>query len=71
MVVKMIKIGEESGQLSVMLNYLAEFYEGEMKENLNKAISMLEPVIIVILALIIGFLVVSVMMPMFDIYSYI
>jgi type IV pilus assembly protein PilC len=69
MVVQMISIGEESGALDSMLTKVAEFYEDEVDARLSSLTSAIEPVLIVFLGLVVGFIVVSVMLPMTTIIS--
>lgn len=69
-VFRMIKIGEESGRLPTVLEYLSRHYQKLIKTYLKKMISLLEPIMIIVLAVIVGTLIISVMMPLFDIYSY-
>ena len=64
MVVHMISIGEESGALDQMLSKIAEFYEGEVESQLQSLTAAIEPVMIVFLGLCVGFIVVSLMLPM-------
>lgn len=66
MVVSMIKIGEESGTLDEILDKTADFYEEEVEASLQRMITMLEPIMIVFMAVIIGFIVIAMAMPMFD-----
>lgn len=65
MVDSMIRIGEESGTLDQILGKTAEFYEDELETALQKMASLIEPVIIVVMGGLIGFIVVSMIMPMF------
>jgi type IV pilus assembly protein PilC len=66
MVDSMIKIGEESGSLDDMLFKTADFYDEEVQTNLQKLTSMLEPVMLVVMGGIIGFIVIAMYLPMFD-----
>jgi type IV pilus assembly protein PilC len=66
MVDSMIKIGEESGSLDDMLYKTADFYDEEVEVSLQKLTSMVEPIMIVVMALAIGFIVIAMYMPMFD-----
>jgi len=65
MFVAMIKIGEETGQLDSMLESLADFYEDEVKTTIDGLISMIEPMMIVIIGTIIGFILVALYLPIF------
>lgn len=66
MVDSMIKIGEESGSLDDILYKTADFYDEEIEVALQRMTSLMEPVMLVIMALIIGFIVIAMAMPMFD-----
>lgn len=66
MVDSMIKIGEESGALDDLLNETADYYDEEVETFIERMITLLEPVLIVFMALVIGFIVISMTMPMFD-----
>ena len=69
MVEAMIKIGEESGSLDEILFKTADFYDQEVEEAVTRATSLLEPLMIVVMGLIIGFLVIAMYLPMFEIMS--
>lgn len=66
MVYSMIKVGEESGSLDEILLKTADFYDDEVEVSLQKMTTALEPILIVVMALIIGFIVIAMAMPMFD-----
>ncbi|MCY6355052.1 type II secretion system F family protein [Clostridium sp. ZS2-4] len=69
MVISMIKIGEESGSLDDILEKTARFYEQEVEEALSKLTAMVEPILILVVGVLIGFIVIAMMMPMFDMYN--
>lgn len=69
MMVSMVGIGEESGALEEMLDKTADYYDAELDEAIQRMISVLEPAMIVVMALIVGFIVISMLLPMFDMYS--
>lgn len=64
MVVQMISIGEESGALDPMLHKVAEFYEAEVDAALASLTSAIEPVMIVFLGGAVGFIVISIFLPL-------
>ena len=66
MVDSMIRIGEESGTLDDILAKTADFYEQELELALQKMTSLMEPIIIIVMGGVIGFIVVAMAMPMFD-----
>ena len=69
MLYSMIKIGEDTGALEDILNKTADFYDEELDTTIQTSVALLEPMLIIIMGLIIGFMVVSIMIPMFDSYS--
>ncbi len=69
MVTSMIEIGEESGSLDEILEKTAVFYDNELEADLQKLTTMIEPLMIVIMSLVIGFIVISMVLPMFDMFG--
>ena len=69
MVIQMIAVGEETEQLDAMLNKFADFYEDEVAAAVKALTSILEPVMIVVVGAIVGFIVISMYMPMFKVYA--
>lgn len=65
MVVQMIEVGESTGALDTMLNKIADFYEDEVDEAIKGLTGLLEPVIMMIIAVVIGGLVISMYLPIF------
>jgi len=63
-VIHMVSIGEETGALDAMLGKIADFYEAEVDAALASLAATLEPVMIVILGFIVGFIVISMFMPL-------
>lgn len=66
MVYNMVKIGEESGELEDILNKTADFYDEEVENTIQKLVALIEPVMIVLMAVIIGFIMLAMITPMFD-----
>lgn len=66
LILHMIKVGEESGALDTMLEKVADFYESEVKYTIERLSSIIEPMLILFLALIVGTMLVGVMLPMFN-----
>lgn len=64
--VQMVGIGEESGALDAMLNRVADYYEEEVDNKVDALTSLLEPFIIVVLGVLVGGLVVSMYLPIFE-----
>lgn len=69
MVVQMISIGEETGALDQMLGKVADFYEAEVETQLASLAAALEPLMIVALGLVVGFIVIAMFMPLIAIVS--
>ena len=64
-----IAIGEESGNLDYMLNSMAEAFDYDADQAMSKLTAVIEPVLIIIMALIIGFVIISVMLPILSLYN--
>jgi type IV pilus assembly protein PilC len=69
MVTQMISVGEETGALDTMLSKIADFYEDEVDTAVENLMALLEPVMIVFLGVVIGGIVVSMYLPMFDLIN--
>jgi type II secretory pathway component PulF len=69
LMVDLVKIGEETGDVPGALANVAETYEGELQVGLRVMTNLIEPVLIVCMALVVGFLLLSVMLPMFKLIS--
>lgn len=69
MLTQMIKIGEESGTLDSILERTAEFYDNEVDTATAQLATMIEPLIIILLAFVVGFIVLSIILPIFSMYS--
>ncbi|MDY6971172.1 MAG: type II secretion system inner membrane protein GspF [Thermodesulfobacteriota bacterium] len=64
--VQMISVGEQSGEMENMLNKIADIYERETESQIKAMTSMLEPTMIVIMGLTVGFIVISILLPIFE-----
>lgn len=69
MVTHMLGVGEETGALDTMLDKVADFYEDQVAAAVKALTSILEPVMIVIVGGIVGFIVIALYMPMFKVYD--
>jgi type IV pilus assembly protein PilC len=69
MVTHMVGVGEETGALDAMLDKVAEFYEDQVEASVKALTSILEPIMIVVIGGIVGFIVVSMYMPLFTVYN--
>ena len=69
MMVHMIGIGEETGNMEHMLETAAGYYEEEVENTAAQVATLLEPMIIVVMAGIVGTIIMAVLIPMFGMYS--
>ncbi|MFE8703441.1 type II secretion system F family protein [Cytobacillus sp. FJAT-54145] len=69
LITQMIAIGEETGALDAMLGKVADFYEKEVENSTDRIKSLIEPLMIVVLAGLVGTIVTSIMVPMFEIFN--
>jgi type IV pilus assembly protein PilC len=69
MVTQMVAVGEETGALDSMLSKIADFYEDEVAAALKMLTSILEPLMIVVVGAIVGFIVISMYLPLFEVYD--
>ena len=69
MVGHMVAVGEETGQLETMLAKIADFYEAEVDANVKALTSLIEPVMICFVGGMVGFIVISMYLPLFSIYE--
>jgi type IV pilus assembly protein PilC len=69
MVCQMVGVGEETGALETMLAKIADFYEDEVEAAVKGLTSLLEPLMIIVVGGIVGFIVISMYMPLFKVYD--
>lgn len=69
MLVQMIAVGENAGALESTLAVLADYYDNEVDVRTERALALLEPIIICVLALFVIFILFSVYLPLFNLYS--
>jgi type IV pilus assembly protein PilC len=69
MVASMIGIGEESGTLDSMLETTADYFDEESDKALTQMVALMEPALIIVMAALVGFIVISIVMPIFDMSS--
>src|SRR5207253_7060778 len=67
--VEMIEVGESTGALPAMLNSVAEFYEEDVQTALGAAMALIEPVILIVMAVFVGGVLISLYMPIFSLGS--
>lgn len=69
MVIYMVRIGEDTGSLETVLNKTADFYDDEVEAAITRMTTMLEPLIICVMAVVVGFIIISIMQPIFEMYQ--
>ena len=69
MVEHMVSVGEESGQLETMLTKIADFYETEVDAKIKALIALIEPLMIIMVGSVVGFIVISMYLPIFSLYD--
>jgi type IV pilus assembly protein PilC len=69
MVTHMVGVGEETGALDTMLDKVAEFYEDQVEASVKALTSILEPIMIIVIGGIVGFIVISMYLPLFTVYN--
>lgn len=71
MVTHMVGVGEETGALDAMLDKVAEFYEDQVEASVKALTSIMEPVMIMVIGGMVGFIVISMYLPLFEVYNHI
>jgi type IV pilus assembly protein PilC len=69
MVTHMVAVGEETGQLELMLGKIADFYEAEVDAKIKALTSLIEPLMIMFVGGVVGFIVISMYLPIFELYD--
>ncbi len=69
MVIHMTSIGEETGNIEVMLENVARYFEDDVQMATESMMALMEPAIIIVMAFIVGFLVIAMLSPMFSLYE--
>lgn len=69
MFTSMVHIGEEAGELDSVLNKTADYFDDEAESAMKNMVALMEPIMIVTLGLVVGFIVVAIMLPIFGMYS--
>jgi type IV pilus assembly protein PilC len=69
MVTHMVSVGEETGQLEQMLGKVADFYEAEVDAKVKALTSLIEPIMIIFVGGVVGFIVISMYLPIFSLYD--
>ncbi|MCX7253279.1 MAG: type II secretion system F family protein [Burkholderiales bacterium] len=66
MSIQLLRVGEESGSLTSMLNYLANFHEKKLDESLSVLMETIEPMLVIVMGLIVGTMVIALYLPLFQ-----
>lgn len=69
MLSSMVRIGEESGALDEILNKTADFYDEELEAAIQAFTALLEPLLILVMGAVLGFMIISILLPMFSMYG--
>jgi type IV pilus assembly protein PilC len=69
MVVQMIAVGEETSELDLMLLRVADYYEQEIDGKVETLSSVMEPVLVLFLGIVVGAILISMYLPMFDLVN--
>ena len=69
MVIHMVSIGEETGNIEAMLENVAKYYEEDVQAATESMMALMEPAIIIVMAGVVGFLVIAMLSPMFSLYE--
>lgn len=69
MIVHMVSIGEETGNIETMLENVANYYEDDVQVATEQVMALMEPMIIVVMALVVGVLIMAIMQPMLTLYE--
>ena len=68
-VMQMVAVGEQTGQVDEMLNEVADFYNREVDYDIKNLSSNLEPILIVMMSVLVGILAVGIFLPMWEMFS--
>ena len=71
MFVQMVNVGEKSGTLDVILSKVSDFYDSEISHSIEILMAILEPIMLLVVAGMVAFVVIAMYLPMFKIYQFI
>jgi len=71
MLISMIFIGEETGSMDLLLNKAADYFDEEADAATAQLVGILEPAIIVVMAIVVGFIIIAIIMPMYGMMNYV
>jgi type IV pilus assembly protein PilC len=66
---KMVEVGEQTGALQEMLNSLSDFYDEEIETSLDRFVTLIEPILLIIMGIVIAGLLLALYMPLFNLSS--
>ncbi|MGH2833969.1 MAG: type II secretion system F family protein, partial [Solirubrobacteraceae bacterium] len=69
MVTQMVGVGEETGALDTMLEKIADFYDDQVESSVKALTSILEPIMIIVIGAMVGFIVIAMYLPLFSVYN--
>ncbi len=69
MMVSMIAIGEESGDIDGMLNKTSDYYDEELESAITTMLNLIEPMMLIVMGVLIGVMIIAIMLPLFNMYS--
>lgn len=69
-VIRMISVGEETGNLDEMLNKISDFYDRSVDYSVKKLTTLIEPILLIVMGSLIGFIMASLLLPMFDMVKF-
>jgi general secretion pathway protein F len=67
--IQMIQVGEQSGELEPMLNKVADVFDNEVESTIMSLTSLLEPIMILVMGVVVGFIVLSICLPIFEMHQ--
>lgn len=70
LVIKMVAVGEETGNMGAMLHRVADFYEAELEKNLDRMMALSQPAILLLMGALIGLILMAVFLPLTDMQSF-
>ena len=70
MVSRMLAVGEETGNTQLMMNKIADIYEGELAKSLERIMALAQPVILITMGMVIGFVLLAILLPLTDMSSF-
>ena len=63
--IELVKVGESTGSLDVMLSNIAEYYDEQVDEAMTRVVTMFEPILLVVMGALVGFLLLAMYLPIF------